>query len=291
MPTPSQPPPGIRVGDVREALRRQIGDAARVLRDPSLPDEAIHHARKELKRARSNLRLLREAVGRKAFERENAALRDASRPLSGVRDAKVLVKTIDDLIDAEKNAARRALLVKARGVLEQERLAARQTLQGSGEVARSAERLDEAWKRVNGWRLTGRERRVLERGVKRIYARARKALSRADAERSAESLHEWRKHVKYLGAALATLDAGEGRVPGRLMKRVDGLAERLGVDHDLVVLEVELARLHSRASHARTGIQSVIAERRAALQDKALKDAHSAFSRRPKAFLKHVRAA
>jgi CHAD domain-containing protein len=276
---------------VREALRRQIGDALRVLRDPALPDEAIHHARKELKRARSNLRLLRRVVGRRAFERENGALRDASRPLSGVRDAKVLVKTIDDLIDAEKNAARRALLSRVRGVLEQKRLAAREALQGSGEVARSAESLDEAWQRVNGWRLTGRERRVLERGLKRIYARARKALSRADAERSAESLHEWRKHVKYLGAALATLDAGEGRVPEKLMKRVDMLAERLGVDHDLVVLEAELAKLYSRASHARTGVMSAIAQRREVLQAKALKDARSAFSRKPRAFAKQVRAA
>src|SRR5687767_14733400 len=128
MATAPRSTPKIRPDDVREALRRQIGDAARVLREPALSDEAIHHARKELKRARSTLRLLREAVGRKAFERENAALRDASRPLSAVRDAKVIVRTIDDLIAAEKNAARRALFEKVRRVLEQKRLAAREAL-------------------------------------------------------------------------------------------------------------------------------------------------------------------
>ena len=59
---------------VRETLRRQIGDALRTLRAPDLDDDAIHRARKNLKRARANLRLLRDAIGEPVYVRANEAL-------------------------------------------------------------------------------------------------------------------------------------------------------------------------------------------------------------------------
>ena len=284
----NQPASNVRPADVREVLRRQIGDASRVLRGPDLSDAAIHHARKELKRARANLRLLRPAVGRKAYTRENAALRDASRPLSGARDAKVLVETVDGLLKAEKNPSRRALLSKVRALLEQQRLAAGVAVLASGHAGTSADSLDMAWHRVEDWRLARRPGGALERGMKRIYARARKAYAHAASEASAESLHEWRKHVKYLGAALDTLDGGEARVPAKLVEKLRRLAESLGHDHDLVVLHDELSKIHSRASHARTGIFAGIARRRARLQAEAMKSARSVFRRKPKAFVKHI---
>lgn len=275
---------------VRDVLRRQIGDASRVLRGPALSDAAIHHARKELKRARANLRLLRPAVGRKAYRRENAALRDASRPLSAARDAKVLVETVDGLLKAEKNDARRALLAKVRALLEPQRLAAREAVLDSGHAGTSADTLDKAWQRVEGWRLPRRPAGALERGIKRIYAQARKAYAHAASEGSAESLHEWRKHVKYLGAALETLGGRESRAPAKLVNKLRGLAERLGHDHDLVVLHDELVKIHSRASHARTGIFAEIASRRELLQTEAMKHARSVFRRKPRAFVKHIEA-
>jgi len=41
--------------------------------------EAVHGARKDLKKARAALRLVREEIGEKTFKRENRALRDAAR--------------------------------------------------------------------------------------------------------------------------------------------------------------------------------------------------------------------
>ncbi|HYH42289.1 MAG TPA: CHAD domain-containing protein [Burkholderiales bacterium] len=279
--------PDTRAGEVREALRRQIGDASRTLRDPALPDEAIHHARKELKRARANLRLLRPAIGGRAYARANAALRDSSRPFSAARDARVLVQTIDALLEAEQNASRRALLSKMRAQLEQQRLSAREAVHTTGEGARSADSLDAVWQRVQHWRLSRNKPGALGKGVKRIYRSTRKAYKAAAPDGTPEKLHEWRKQVKYLGAALETLDAGEGRVPTKLLRKLRGLAECLGLDHDLVVLEETLAKLHSRASHARTGIFAQIASRRELLHAEAMKNARALFRREPKAFLKH----
>src|SRR3954470_9303141 len=59
--------------------------------------EAIHEARKAFKRLRALVRLSRDALGDEVYRRENAAFRAAGRRLSGVRDAAVMVETLDDV--------------------------------------------------------------------------------------------------------------------------------------------------------------------------------------------------
>src|SRR5687768_5896640 len=118
----------LRPATVRDETVRHVERALRALRARHLTDEQVHTARKQLKRARANLRLLRGAVGGAVYTRENAALRDAARPLSGVRDAKVLIETADALIDATPPGPRRTLLLKARRALEKARREARAEL-------------------------------------------------------------------------------------------------------------------------------------------------------------------
>jgi len=51
-------------------------------------------ARKSLKKARASLRLPRPALRDSDYRQENTSLRDAARPLSAARDAKVLPNTL-----------------------------------------------------------------------------------------------------------------------------------------------------------------------------------------------------
>src|SRR5581483_10196931 len=60
-------------------------------------DEAIHDARKRFKKLRAMLRLVRPVVGEEVYRTENTSFRDAARPLTEVRDAKILIETFDDL--------------------------------------------------------------------------------------------------------------------------------------------------------------------------------------------------
>ena len=61
-------------------------------------DEAMHNARKRFKRVRALLKLVRREIGEKSYQRENARFRDAGRPLTEVRDARILLDTFDDLV-------------------------------------------------------------------------------------------------------------------------------------------------------------------------------------------------
>src|SRR3954449_13245012 len=84
-----------------EAVRRdQLEAAAEELEEHAEdPVEAVHDARKRIKKTRALLRLARPAMTRGAFQRRNRTLRDTARGLSGARDADVMAETVSDLAE------------------------------------------------------------------------------------------------------------------------------------------------------------------------------------------------
>src|SRR5919109_184691 len=84
---------------VRRIATEQLGSAIRRLSDAEGDDraEAVHDARKSVKKARALLRLVRPGLDSSAYRAEMDALRDAGRLLSGTRNADVLLATIDTL--------------------------------------------------------------------------------------------------------------------------------------------------------------------------------------------------
>ena len=75
--------------ETRTALLQSLGTAILCFRrSASISDERAHDARKQLKQARAVLRLLRAELGDTVYRRENRVLRDASRTISPLRDAK-----------------------------------------------------------------------------------------------------------------------------------------------------------------------------------------------------------
>ena len=88
---------------VERVRREQLGAAAESLRDGDDPIEAIHDARKRIKKTRALLRLARPGLEKAEYRRRNRALRDTGRGMSANRDADVLVELAELL--AERFAA------------------------------------------------------------------------------------------------------------------------------------------------------------------------------------------
>jgi CHAD domain-containing protein len=92
-----------------EALRKGIRRIVRKQMDAALEhltglhrgsrDEAVHEARKCFKKIRAVLRIVRPVIGEKRYRKENTCLRDAGRPLTEVRDARILIETVDKLVE------------------------------------------------------------------------------------------------------------------------------------------------------------------------------------------------
>lgn len=275
---------------VRAAMCDEIADALQALWQRSRPsDEAMHQVRKDLKRARAALRLLREAVGEAAYARENLELRDAARPLASVRDATVALEVVRELLESENKPPRRARLLELRRTIHAERRSARERLLRSHKLAGVAHSLQDAGERAEYWRFPLEDTPVLRAGLERVYRKGRKALKRARAAVTTESLHESRKQAKYLQQALAVVADGGSRRLKKLEKRAGKVADRLGDDHDLAMLEAKLAALPA-GPKAQRKLTARIEARRARLQKKALKLGRRMYRRKAAAFVERVLA-
>jgi CHAD domain-containing protein len=256
--------------DARSAVGRHLAASVETLQGSNpLAAASVHRVRKDLKRARAGLRLLRDAVGKTAYAHENARLRDAARPLAPLRDADVMLATFGQRIDAKKIREQRAAL---RNKLKKSLV---QEIQAS---------IAETGTRVSQWRLPHDAWPVLRSGLERIYRKGREALAGAQARGTDRRLHEARKQVKYLGAALEMIAPAAPRRVAKLAKRADDVAERLGDDHDL-------AMLRRRLGYTDRELIAWIDRRRRKLQKKALKDAGRLYGRKAKAFVARLEAA
>ena len=271
--------------EVSDALRRDIGEIALCLKMSRMSDEDVHAARKRMKNARAKLRLLRFAIGRGAYARENAALRDAARPFGAVRDSRVMLDTVDALLRRKGAGARRARLVALRARLAQAHLEERDDFEASKRIASSAARLERASQRVQRWAVT-RDAATLVRGIERIYRSARKALKAAERRCSAEDLHELRKQIKYLRGALEPFEASRKRAVKKIAKRADAVASALGDDHDLFVLQEYVT---TQSGDSDGDLIAEIEKRREKLEQRALKRARKLLRMKPRAFARHLR--
>jgi len=249
-----------------DIFQRQIGAAIEELQGKE-PD--VHGARKQLKRARATLRLIREAVGDELYRRENLAARDAARPLSQARDAEVLSDALDGLLERFGPAASGLQVAPLRQRLQNSRRGAAHPLPGKqlGEIKRALKR---CLTRVQACRPERSSWSSLETGLRATYRRARRALRKARTERITEDLHEWRKQTKYMWHQLQILAPLATGPVGELADEFHHLADYLGDEHDLAVLRQRVARPATGLSETTSSaLKTLIDRRREELQDKA----------------------
>src|SRR5262245_54720733 len=86
--------------ELRRVAHEQLGDAVSDLRDPARNRvDAVHDARKAVKKVRALRRLATSSLPKAARSAESQALRDAGRLLSGTRDADVMALAAQGLRD------------------------------------------------------------------------------------------------------------------------------------------------------------------------------------------------
>ena len=248
--------------------------------------EAVHLARKELKRLRALLRLARAGLGEGVFRRENLCYRDAGRALSVARDAAVLVLAFDALRPQFYGLVAPETITSVHDRLQ----AAVRTSEASLDLPGAIVELRAARERVENWPwLHGDDAwRVPGRGVRAVYRRGRRALRRASADEPAEEdFHEWRKQVKLLAAQLRLLCPIHPDELQTTAKRLDCVAEWLGEEHDLSVLGNTLfggADGHLEATAELETIRRLLDARREDLQKKALKHGGRLYREKPARF-------
>ena len=275
----------------RSSVRDELATATTWLRDDfeADPVEAIHEARKSLKKARALLRLVRPGLPKRVYRRENAALRDAGRLVSGARDADVMVETVDKLAERFVGRIPASHFDDLRARMRAESLASRA---GAGDGrAEAVAMLDSVAGRIDDWPVEQCDWRTVAAGMERAYRRGRQAYAEADAEPTVERLHDWRKRVKDLWYhQRLTCPAWPGVLDAQA-EEAHRLSEILGDDHDLAVL----ADIVSGDGDGPTALVDpdplleLIAERRAELLAEARRLGARIYAERPKAFARRIR--
>lgn len=229
--TASQPP-----GRIGQAVAGVIDDLLQHLHQSGHEAHDIHRIRVDIKRLRAWLQLVRRDAGFdwRAVDRD---LRDNGRRLSPGRDARVVLDTLKWLEQKAGAGEKQALaLLRTRMYFDPEgrdidwtaiRVSLGQTLE---RLRGPAPELDSA--------------RVVRRGLKRCYRRARREGAHAFGGRGTiEDLHELRKWVKYLYYQLGYANRARPGSYDSDRKLYDRLGNRLGRIHDLDLVKQRLQRL------------------------------------------------
>ncbi len=226
---------------VRRIAREEIDGALHALATAE-PDVAVHTIRKHFKKLRALLRLLRGTMGRDEARSRGALFRDAARTLAEARDSRIVIDGTEALAAAGEGPSRDALLRLGAALAERHTATMRAVVEPGGALATLGPSLEHLRGEVAAWNLPERGFEALAPGLRRTYARGRRALTVALASPTAENLHAWRKRVKDLGYHVNLLQDvwPEGLAP--LVDALGDLADRLGLDHDHAVLDERLAR-------------------------------------------------
>lgn len=274
---------------VRRAAHHYIKRAAKALASSRLSDADVHAARKDLKKSRASLRLLRSALGDAIYRRENSRLRDAARPLTEVRDGKILVQGLDTLQRRYPELRRNPAALRLGKELHQTlQFAARHLRDRAGELHHVRRALEKSEQRARRWHVGKHGWSKLGPALERLYRAGRRAARGAEARGDDTTLHEWRKQAKYLAQALRILEPVEPKVLGQLAQHAFTLAECLGSDHDLSLLRARVAKLERGNGKApptgASALVRLIDRRRARLQARARQAGASLYAAPPRAF-------
>jgi len=250
--------------------------------------ESIHAARKDLKKLRAVLRLVRAELGERRYGAEDGRYRDVGRALSGARDARVKVETLDALLEqAEVDAAILRIADSWRRELSREDEEASARAQGGEAVASALKLLAAADGPVEGWSLGDGSWSLVGPGLTRAYERGRRAMRDAGGG-DAEAVHRWRKRVKDLWYHQRLLRGVWPEAMELAAAQSHELAELLGDHHDLAVLAEDLRRREfARADTA--VLERAISRRQEELLERARDRGRRIYVEKPKAFHRRIR--
>jgi CYTH domain-containing protein/CHAD domain-containing protein len=248
---------------------------------------AIHGARKDLKKLRGLLRLVRHQLGEKRYHAENRRYRDAGRLLAGSRDAEVKLETLTHLRGGSATLPAEAA-ERWEGMLESERDERKAAdHENDGRLTAASEAIEKGRRKIDKWRLRSDSWELVGPGLSRSYGEGRRALGAVLADPSVANVHEWRKRAKDLWYQLRIVHDAWPALLGETVDQVHELTDLLGDHHDLAVLGDDL---HSRDALGDHGaFETAIEKRQKELLDAALEIGRRLYAERPQAFRRRIK--
>jgi CHAD domain-containing protein len=252
-------------------------------------DEAIHEARKSIKKVRALLRLVSAELGA-VHPSENARLRDIAGGLSAFRDDVVIIETFDDLKRKFRQETRNRLRpVRAALSKTKNQMARAEVVRIILDHAVAA--LGNAAKRVGDWPLATDGFSALAPGLEKTYRAGRSALARVRKDPRPDDYHELRKRVKDHWYHIRLLENLWTDVMSAYEKSLKDLETWLGNDHNLAVLRERIVA--DPASYGKEKdielIFGLIDKYQGELRGQSLSLAERIYEEKPAAFMRRMK--
>jgi CHAD domain-containing protein len=286
-------PEGSIAQNINRILSEEIKASLEALTKLGQPSgETIHSVRKRIKKIRALFRLVRSEQKEKDFQRENRYYRHIGHQLSQLRDATVMIKTLDKLREAQSASISSQVFTRLHNVLvDQQDQAIKTFFEEPTKIGQVVKAFEQTSQRVAG--LTKRHKgfRVMAPNLKAVYRRARKALNVAMHTPSIDHLHELRKEVKTLWYHTRLLQPIWPELFKAYADEFGRLGELLGEDHDFGVLAqlIESDKLRLANQQSKERLLGGLQEQRTRLQEQIFPLANRLLAEKPGEFVKRIR--
>ncbi|GAB3560635.1 CHAD domain-containing protein [Spirosoma fluminis] len=286
-------PEGSIAQNINRILSEEVKAAFEALTKPGQASgETIHSVRKRIKKIRALFRLVRSEQKEKDFQRLNRYYRDIGHQLSQLRDATVMIKTLDKLREAQSASIPTQVFTRLHKVLvDQQDQATKAFFKDPTKIGQLAKAFTQASQRVEGLGKRHNGFQVVAPNLKEIYRRARKALKVSMHNPSIDHLHELRKEVKTLWYHTRLLQPSWPDLLKAYAHEFGRLGELLGEDHDFGVLAqlIESDQLWLRNQQTKKRVLQGLHEQRTRLQEQIFPLANRLLAEKPGEFVKRIR--
>lgn len=270
--------------EARRLIAEPIQAAAHALRGADLV-EAVHDARKALKRSRAALAAFAGAFG-PAQLALRIAVRDAGRRLGTVRDRHARLEALAAFV------ARRSALAAA---LEPVRVALQDAIPLDDAADRAeahavAADLEALAAGASTWAAAHDAGDALQHGLRRSYRRARRAMRAAYEEPTTDRFHAWRRRCKDVQYQWMMLRPIWPEVFDGYIEAAKALGDDLGEEHDAALLAFQLlndATLRGLVT-ARADCLAALESVRAELRARARHLGRRLFAERPRLYVQRL---
>ncbi len=276
---------------IKRVVVGEIDSAAKGLQQcgPKNRDEAIHEARKSVKKIRGALRLCRPELG-SAYRGENARFRDLGHHLSDLRDAQAILEVFDSVAKEHADHLRKNAFDAIRRGIQAAKREKERTIGVAKLIQSALGALRSARKRVTKWPLEKDGFAAIAPGLKQTYQRGRKALAKAQKNPDPANYHDFRKRVKDHWYQIRLLESLWTEAQQARESSLHELETWLGDDHNLVVLCDQLQKEPAKYG-GREHIQiflALAAERQKQLRDNSIALGQRLYEERPRQFVQRM---
>lgn len=276
--------------EVRRIVLKQLDVATSELKSIGDPesDEAIHDARRRVKKIRAVIRLVRPVLD-KTYREVDADLGAVSRLLAPVADGQGVIDTLNQLAQRYRKVLPRKTVASIHADLVERERRIDSTARADHVLQRATTTLRAERARVKRWRLSTDGFRAVAPGLKASVRRARDAMIAAWIHPTSGRHHEWRRHVKDHWFHVRLLEDRCGNHLLRYQQRLEALDGVLGEYHNLVLLRDVLVNDTALTRRESAQCLRVVARYQRTLRRHAQILGARIYSEKPRRFVRRVK--